>query len=216
MTTEYEMVFENQSNTPGSFCVFQTQSDQTGIWKSLVWFTKPTAPQSTVWFRWRDSYSFVWAYTGPLIPGAIFSAVQQQTAGTNWNNQITLKALGRSFTFSDPKGVDSTGVLSIIATDDLPPERLSVGIAMDGVPILATQAVPGTHLSIQPATTYWAAFGTWRRGEVLEAGLEQLVQIEYPPGITSMTVTYDSDGRWRIEPTNLMNANTERGTTDAS
>lgn len=212
MAVRYSLVFENQSNVTGNFCVLQTHRSTA---RPVVWFSKPAAPQTKIVFVWQVSYAFVWADTGPLHDGAMFLPVQQTPAEPAAKNQITLKANGAdAFAFADARAGGTAGSLYIDESEDLPYERLAIGISMNGYPVLAAQVVPGSYFAVELSSpVYRVAFGNWPRGEVLDADAARwFVPVPYPQGVDSITAIYLSDGRWLIEPTTA----SRKDTTNAS
>jgi hypothetical protein len=202
----YALTVINKSTMAGNACVFQTSPDESdpGI-LSLAWFSKYVFPTTKVAFSWQIDYNFVWAQTGQLMPGVQFTASQDPEANLSTTNQITLMydPVNKAYTF----GAQGTGPkkdnLYILGDRTIPSiSDVAVGIGMSGSGTFAVQARPNIQHTFTPHPKYWLVFGKFTQGEVLDIGeITDAVEINFHPGVYSMTAVLELDNTWSIKPT---------------
>jgi rhizosphere induced protein len=217
-STQYTLRVVNQSSNFFDMCVYQEDPDL-GVPDalSLAWFAKPAYPTTTVVFRWGIDYSFIWSETGELKPGVYFDASQVWPADPSVNgvagptkpgNQIGFSHPDKNaYTFtSTPTANARTGSLYIKEDNTIPLKRAAVGIGMSGSGTFAVQSQPNMNLTFTPHPIYYLAAGTFSEGEVLDiASITNPTDVQFPPGVFSMTATLLQNNSWKVEPS--LNAN---------
>jgi rhizosphere induced protein len=218
-STQYTLRVVNQSSNFFDMCVYQEDPDlgvQDAL--SLAWFAKPAYPTTTVVFRWTIDYSFIWSETGELIPGVFFDASQVWPADPSVNgvsspdhagNQIGFShPSDRAYTFtSTPTPGARTGSLYIKEDATIPLKRAAVGIGMSGSGTFAVQSQPNMNLNFTPHPVYYLAAGTFSEGEVLDiAAITNPTDVQFPPGVFSMTATLLENNSWKVGPSANTNA----------
>jgi hypothetical protein len=132
----------------------------------------PARPNTTVTFKWTENYSFVWAQTGTLVPGAMVHAQQTIPAdpGDPSNNQIQFDYCDGAFgfVFGPVSGSPKFGSLRIRELSGIPPNTASVGIGMAAAALFVVPALPNVNLVFTPHLEYWIAAGTFSQGQVLD------------------------------------------------
>jgi len=205
---QYTVVFVNNSTQTGNACIYQQGPNIANPEvMSLAWLTKGAAPSTTLVFTWTIDYSFVWAQTGVLKPGVLFTASQVWPADLSTDNQVTFTQQGGIYTFQDQQAGPESGSLYITEDATIPANQASVGVGMSGAGTFATQAQPNWHLIFTPTPEYYITFGTYVAGEVMsitEVSNSQLIQ--FPTNEYSMTVTLNADNTFTVVPTSQANA----------
>lgn len=216
--TPYTLIVQNNSGTTWDMCLYQFDpSISTMDVMSLAWFAEEAANTTTLTFEWTIDYSFVWCQTGPLNPGAIFTAAQTWPAdpdniavsnGTVAGNQIGLTyGVNGPFTFTPtPDPGAEQGSLYVVQDGTIPDNTVSVGIGMSGAGTYAVQGLPNILLDFTPTPVYWITAGTFTSGQVLN--LQEITNpgpVVFPDDVYSMTATLGSNNLWTIEPTSDVN-----------
>ncbi|WP_202919386.1 hypothetical protein [Saccharothrix deserti] len=199
-------------------CVFQ-KDPSIGVpdVMSLAWFAKSSHPTTQQTFRWTIDYSFVWSETGTLKPGVFFDASQTWPADPGVVKPSTPTVAGNQIGFGRPEGAYTftsaptpgaeAGTLYVKQGSDLPLRQASVGIGMSGAGAFAVQAQPNLNLNFTPHPTYFLAAGTYQQGEVLNVGtITNVLPVEFPPNVYSMTATLNPDNSWTLVSTAEINA----------
>lgn len=206
MADQYTLRFINNSTMSGNACVYQTDPNIGPNVMSLAWFSKAAHPTTKLTFRWTIDYSFTWAETGQLIPGVFYDATQNWPADLQNTNQVTFSRIGGAYTFKDQVKGAIPGTLYIMEDSTIPSKMASVGVGMSGNGTFAVQAQPNITAMFTPHPQYWITFGMMEEGEVLDiAQITQKANIEFPPGIFSMTAILKADNTWDVKPTNEVN-----------
>jgi rhizosphere induced protein len=192
--------FINNSNSSGSFCVFQQNRNgqNPGIFP-LAWLAQPAYPQARVSISWNIEHYFFWAKTGELMPGVIFNAGEAIPTNLSNDNAITLTKRDNNYLFTDQRSGYQQGAVSVTADQNMAFHQASIGIGMSGSATAAIQAMPNMTYVFTPRPEYWVTFGQVQQGEVLNPdGLNDVASIEFPYGIFSMNATLNADNSWTI------------------
>lgn len=211
MSTQYTLIFQNNSTLGGDACVYQTDPEMANPQvMSLAWFSKYAYPTTQLQFQWSIDYDFVWGNTGTLAPGVVFSAAQVWPTDPNGENQVTFSydPANQAYFFENQRTGGIPGNLYIDETGIIPVgSPASVGIGMSGFGTFAMQAQPNYNLTFSPHPEYWITFGTFTQGEVLDiTNISNPAKIEFPNGVYSMTAILNQDNSWTIMPTSSANA----------
>lgn len=188
---QYTLNFTNNTSAFGSAILFQTDDlmfNAAGM-LPVVWLCSGVLPLGAqTGFTWNTDYSFVWAETGTLVPGVVFSAAQVMPADLTQGSLVTFAPTGEEnkFAFSAPLA-GMPGQLVIQEDPVVPPAILSVGIGMSGSVCFATQVIPNTNIVVYPQPQYWVGFGAYSQGEVLD-GVFICTQIDFPSGQSTANV----------------------------
>ena len=218
MASSFKISFVNDSsNKAGSFCLFQTNSDQSGFGAlfSLAWIV--SAANTTV--DWVDDLFFYWANSGVLAPGVTISLdPNTQGRGTDGrtDNQVTLTELDGTFAFTNPMAGPQAGTLYLQQDATIPVNTIAAGIGTSKSPTFMTQGAPNVTLPIPTTSQVWVIFGDFVQNEVLDlgaisglpgnekasprAGFTQAAQVVFPSGVKSMVATLNPDNSWTIVP----------------
>ncbi|HKV42225.1 MAG TPA: protein rhiA [Blastocatellia bacterium] len=204
---QYSILFSNASRNRGTACVFQQQPGIDPNFLPLAWMTSYSYPSTRIVFQWTLDYDFVWAETGPLVPGVTFVAAQLVTADLQSSNEITLAYSGGALEFQNQRqGVP--GKLVITEASSVPVGGpFSVGVGMGGHATFAQQALPNWSVVYQPNPQFYIAFGDYSQGEVLDTAAlpGTYAQVSFPIGVYSMTAVLNPDNSWSIMATSERN-----------
>ncbi len=200
--TNYSLTCINNSQTHGSFAIFQKAPPMTvpdNVF-SLAWFARPAAPSSRVTFTWGLDYNFVWAETGQLMPGINFAASQTFPADPYGNNFIQLsKDNFDATTFLNEDDSGAVGSLTIQQLANVTPNLTSVGVGMSGSGTFAIQAAPNMTAVFTPHPNYWVIFGNYQTGDVMNIeDVTGAVEVTYGGALTSRTATLGIDNTIKI------------------
>ena len=101
--------------------------------------------------------------------------------------------------FKPPNGSGTAGALTIVQLSDIVPDRTFVGIGMSGSGTTVVQAAPNKTSVFTPHPNYWVVFGNYQAGEVIDVeDSTDAVEVTYPDGLTSRTVTIGPDDILRV------------------
>lgn len=210
--TRYVLNVYNATEDFHDFCLYQVDPDigDPNV-LSLAWLTKGAEKHNGFQFVWTIDYSFIWAETGPLAPGAYFSASGDWPAdpsvvdvcnGTLAGNQVGLTYhqdhKTYEFTSTATKGAQK-GSLYIAEDGTLPSKRASVGIGMGGSGTFAVQAEPNLHAVFTPHPHYYLMAGSFEKGEVLDIGVYTgSAYIEFEHGVFEKKAVLQPDNSWIV------------------
>jgi hypothetical protein len=200
----YSLQVKNDSPMPGYVCVYTTSPDTQQVQqnlRSMAWFSKSLNPNSLATFTWNLDFSFAWAETGDLVPGVHFAAGQIiQADPSSANNKAYFDVQNEAYTFGDPsKAVNpSPGALIIATSGKIPHARASIGIGINGKAALAVNATPNYNFTFIPKIKYWAVFGTFKEGVVLDLNsmVNRACEISFPPNQYAVKVALQGDNTW--------------------
>jgi hypothetical protein len=205
MGTKYQLnVVNNAPEDTLDFCVFQKPpAGGPPDVRSLAWLVKKAHPGTTMAFTWTIDYSFIWADTGPLLPGVVFTASEHQPADptSDTANQIHFDYVDDAYEFSQGAVPGAAkGGLYIKESGAIPPgSSASVGIGMSGSGTFAVQARPNMTAAFIPHPNYWISAGTFTKGAVIDIDVVTDVQpVNFPEGVYIMTATLDNENRWTV------------------
>ena len=200
----YTLKVVNNSSYSTNACVFQYDSDWGNNVMPITWFSRNLYPATTVLYQWSRDYGYCWSETGMIKPGVVFNSSQLIGGNLTSYNKITFttkQGYGNlvNLTFSG-----SPGTMTIQQDNTIPNYTFATGIAMSSSPICATQSMPNfTNRFSFNNTKYYITMGNYIRGEILDINeIYNKAEIDFPPGVYSMTATYNADGTWTIVPTN--------------
>lgn len=194
----YTVTFENDTVLPGTAILFQRPG---GVAMPVAWQSRHCNPHEHVTFTWTLDYSFVWAVTGALQPGILVQPGQSWPADLDSGNEVTLAPSGNSYTFTNPTAGPQPGVLGIYVDGPVPPNTLSVGIAIAQQPTNLMQAQSHVHHRFAPQAQYWIAFGNFPQGVIVDAStIDNPAQIVFPANVFSMNATLSVNGTWTVSP----------------
>ena len=191
MSTNYSLTLTNNSVNAGSFCVYQTDPEQSKYSNlySLVWFSKKCHPGTKIRFNWSLDYCFTWSETGILMPGVTFLASENVPADPSnaVKDIIGFTKDGGAYKFTTPTRSGILGTLQIQTDSTIPINEASVGIGMSGQPAFAVPAGPNLDYSFIPHPKYWVAFGNFEEGEVIDFNnVTQTAEVIFKPSVYSL------------------------------
>ncbi|SEJ66890.1 hypothetical protein SAMN05216327_115178 [Dyadobacter sp. SG02] len=199
--TTFTINFVNNSDSSGSFCVFQQNhnSPNPSVFP-LAWRVEKAAAHSQLAISWNMDLYFFWGKTGPLKPGVVFNAGENSPTSMTEDNQITLTKEAGNYKFVNKKNWYEHGSLNIMSDHTTAINQASVGIGLSGAVAFAVQAQPNMNFLFAPRFDYWITFADIEQGQVLNPSDLNAVKIEFPYGIFSMNATLNADGTWAITP----------------
>ena len=207
----YNVMVKNQSSQPWTFFLYQNPPENA---KALVWMASPynIGIGDQYSFSWTDTYQFAWAYTGPLEPGAIFTAGGFKETDPHNKNMTKFTVQDNTPSLSNPTTGGPPGTLVIKDGPAVPSYRYSVGIAMSKHPIFALNAGPNLVHIFTPSNTpsyYVSASNKVTEGEVLytlmTSPFEILLtateakELIFPANVFSLTATLTDANIWDIQ-----------------
>jgi rhizosphere induced protein len=201
----HTFTFRNDSPFPMNVCLYQTDPNLSGpSVRSLAWFVKRSDPGTSIDFRWTTDRCFVWARTGNLDPGVVFTPVQVCDADLSTFNDVTFTFdagyQGGNFALVNQMAGPQPGNLYLRTTSTIPFRQAAVGVGMSGRGTLVQQASPNRQTTFTSPPRYWMAFGDFTEGAVLD--VESIRNPwEIMRGVTSMTATLNADNGLRVGPT---------------
>jgi rhizosphere induced protein len=201
----FSVTVRNNSRDRLDFAIYQTNNELHSRIEPVAWLVRSADPTTTVKFNWSPKWAFVWSETGTLVPGVLFIADQTLAADpsdTN-TNSVVLDYRQDRFSFSNQGSLRApAGSLSVQTTGGIPLRQATLGVALDGQAVYATQAAPNMVLRFPPeGNQYHLAAGEFANGEVLDlSALTSLTtQLKFPPGQTSLSVVLDADKNFVIQ-----------------
>ncbi len=200
----YEIIFKNNSDHQGDFCVYQQDPDNTDpLVMSLAWYSKKTNPNVKDTFNWTIDYSFVWDETGELIPGVLFEASECLPADLTSDNFVSFSKENGAYWFQDQQTKQAyVNRLAISQDGSIPASEASVGVGMSGAGTFVRNAEPNMVYQFTPHPEYWVTFGTYEQGQVMDiTTITQTAEVDFPNGVYSMTATLNADNTWTVAPT---------------
>ena len=200
----YSIKMVNNGNQPWAFFVYQEPPQGAFGAQSLAWLTSPYKINNggdQITFSWDIEYQMVWAQTGQLIPGVIFSASGVRDAELTGNNLATFAIINQTPTLSQPIRGGQAGSLTINDGPTVPANAFSVGVAMGNKGVYAVNAGPNLQHVFTPNPIYWVcAINNVIEGEVMSVtSLTQTAKVVFPTNVFSMTATLQGDNTWDIK-----------------
>lgn len=202
MAVQYVVEFFNDSLVSGSICLFQTLCDKNSDAFSVAWMVRKCHPGSRVTYRWNTVWNLAWCQTGKLSPDTQFSVSQVVGADPNdaKKNCMGLSKQNGAYLFVPSLMKSTPGHFYIQADNSVPNHDVSVGIGMAGFPTVLVQAGPNLCYQFAPQIQYWACFGNYEQGQILDsATLEQAFPFEFPVNVNGLTLTLNQDNQWSCE-----------------
>lgn len=201
MATNYKLTCKNESESDGTFCVYQTMPDQDDDIYSLAWFTKAVNSGTNVDFEWMIKFCVSWSQTGHLKPGVRYSASQTLDAdpsNTN-NNSFEFLKKNNAYAFENSSIATSAGDIGIHCSGNIPNKDASIGVGMNGKTAFATSALMNNHFIFIPKVRYWLIFGKYQIGEVMDLNrATDAVEIKFKPNVYEITATLGDDYKWTL------------------
>ncbi len=199
----YTVEFVNNSPVVQTGMCFQNQSG--GLprgYFQLAWMTKQIAVTSMVQFQWQEAYSFVWAETGELAMGTVFTPNQTWFANLQTTNEVDLVYQpSGEIAFENQRRGEFTGTLVIDQARTIPSDTASIGIGMAGKAVYAIQAAANKQTAFTPVPEYWVGFGpNLTEGEVFNAEyLMGIAELHFPEGKFKARVVINADGTMNVD-----------------
>ncbi len=211
----HTVTVENKSQQTGGFVIYQTSPDQETNPKlySLAWMAQTMHPNQKKIFKWNDNYSFMWAETGMLKVGSnLADASAHEIKAIDpkdlTKNIVTLTKKNNLFAFKNSTTAGVKGKFTIVTDNKIPNNVASIGLAVQGKPVVAINALINTENKFTPTTTYWIIFGDFKEGEVLDLStitkstieFSKPTKIIFPINVTEINITFKADNTFEITP----------------
>jgi hypothetical protein len=208
MATQYSLYLHNRSTKPGYFCIYatgaNTQQAQGGT-NYRAWAAHPANPNGDVEFKWLLNYSFSWNRTDVLSGDISYTASGHIPADPNdpKTNKayLDINDYGYELTSGDDRAnAPIQGSMAITTSANIPLNDVSIGIGIDGDPIMAVPAIPNYTFTFFPVFKYWIAFGDYKKGQVLDLNNMGIVQELDFKNHHKLEVTVDVSNNWTVKP----------------
>jgi hypothetical protein len=201
---EFSITFKNNTQRVSTFVIYQPDPSGVPGGQPLAWLTVALWPGNQHTLTWSTDYSLTWGTTGVLSPGLIYQAGEQ--AGEQWalttdspTNSVQLDYHGSfGLDFGPP---EPPGSFWVTESFNIPKDVASVGLGMNGEPVVAIQANPGQVAQITPHPAYWVTAGQIPRSQVLDVDhLTNSAPVSFPSGVTAMQATLSTGDVWSVIP----------------
>lgn len=199
----YALRLTNNSPLGGHMCLYLRHPDQETDPElySLAWQAQNCPPGATITFSWTLEFGFAWAETGPLGPGAFFEPAQTIGADPSaaGKRSVIFQGHGQGYDFNSGSAEPEAGYLNFQTDHSVPTNRMAVALTVSGRPAFARPAGPNLGFTFQPEPRYWAAFGPYEPGQVLDfSELALTTEIVFPSGKRSAQAAFQRDCTWEI------------------
>lgn len=199
---QYKVTFKNNSENNMKFCIFQKDPDlEQYSALSLAWLVKSCSPGANLELTWGIDYGCFWSRDGALGDVATYRTWQTKDIDPQTGNKVTLSydQKQNNFLFSPitKSGESGEGTIHIIQDETVPGRVATVGVSMAGAPAIALKAQPNFTYKFTPHPKYWAVFGDFTPGAVID--LEEMTnacELEFSAGQSSMSVELKPDNTW--------------------
>jgi hypothetical protein len=214
MATQYSLLLHNQSTRPGYFCVYATAVNPQQVQhdlRTLAWATYPANPNGDVEFDWLMNYSFSWCKTGVLTNGVIYKASAHLSTdpGNAQTNRAYLDKNDYGYNLINDSKANAPypGGMAITTSGLIVNNDVSIGIGIDGNPVLAVLATPNYTFTFFPDLKYWVAFGDYKKGQVLDLNSMSTVQeLNFVDNVYALDITLSSSNTWTVKTLTQLNA----------
>lgn len=204
MATHYTITFKNCSRNAGSFCLFQKMPEKTPGLVSLAWFSKFSCPKTTLQFQWEIRYGAVWGENRSLMPGQCFFLSQYFPVELNGNDGNSVLFSFTEGAYQLQKSVKPTpeNAIGIYMDKNVPFDAAAVGIGMAGKGVFAMMAQPNWNFIFTPQPMYYAVFGSFTEGQVLDLSLmgssvmSNEVRIDFPANVYDKSLVLNQRNEW--------------------
>lgn len=215
MSTQYSIVFVNNSTKPGAVCLFQQPADfnkdLNGI-RSLAWFTKRTNPGTKARFAWNPDYCFIWDDLIDTEPGRVVDASQTMPADLNEKNGITLSKVNDAYRFGEPMQMGQPGALIIRSDNTVPANEAVAGYGLANSGLFVVPVAPNYNYMFRPTrpNQFYITFGNFQTGQILDLeAITHCAEITFPGNIYSMVATLNEDDTWTVKQNHTLLAEDE-------
>lgn len=212
----YTVRIANDSGRLLDVCLYQRNPAIGPDMLPVAWFAKTVADSGKVTVRWspRD-WNFVWAQTGRLAPGTVVDVAQAWPADAAVSRPANPPLAGNCVGLTRVQGAYKfftlpaeppvpAGNVQVAPDHEVLTNQASIGIGMGTAAVLVTQARLADPVNFPLEPTYYVAAGKYSPGQVLDSQpIPNSPEIVFPAGVYSMDATFQANGRWLIEPTEL-------------
>lgn len=202
--SKYSLTFVNNSTLFGNFCIYlkDPQQEIDPNLFTLAWLVRPCYRGTRTIFSWDVEYGLTWSESGKLGNGKVdFTSSETRIVDPSDPNKNALGIVKENGAYRFTEGVQNypKGALGIRSDHTIPVEGLTLGITMSGQPAFALPASPNYSFCFEPHLEYWAAFGNFIPGEVIDVNtVSSTAKINFPFGEFDRTVTFNEDNTWTV------------------
>ena len=193
--SEIDLTFAMFANLPSksnyqtlSLAWLVQQIDNNGNEYTFTW----TLDWAFTWSAAGAAAGYTWGAKGRPVP-ADPNAAESCAVGFDYDGD---------FKFTPTVGTPDGETLLITDSPKVPVPSVkpnSVGIALNGSPVCATQAGPNLQQAYTLHPTYYIDAGQYTPGYMVDvAETTQFQQIEFQNGATTMTATLNQDNTWSV------------------
>lgn len=161
-------------------------------------------------FTWNTDWAFIWSAMGTEV-GYQWVA-KGKPLPANPNSDATCAAVfsyNGDFTLTYGPGTSDGKTLRVTDTPQIPTpdiKQSSVGLALNGSAICATQAGPNLHQAFTLHPTYYIGAGTYVKGEMVDISNSTDFQVlTYENGNIALTAILNKDNTWSVKPSQEIN-----------
>ena len=191
----------NNGKRPWRFCIFQEPPPDAYGAHTLAWLASPYPINNggdEITFTWNIQYQILWAKTGELSPGVIFSADGWMDVDLSSHNLMSFTAPPP--TLSQPTKGGPRGSITVNDGPTVPVRVYSIAVGMGTRGLYAINAGPDLQHMFTPNLTYWVgAVDHVIEGQVIIPTFNK-AKITFPPDVFGMKATLELDGTWDIKP----------------
>ena len=195
----------NNSEIDLSFAMFATLPSESNYRTlSLAWLVQQIDNNGNEYtFTWTLDWAFTWSAMGAAA-GYTWGAKGKPLAADP--NSAESCAVGfdynGDFRFTPAVGTPDGETLLITDSPKVPVPSVkpsSVGIALNGSPVCATQAGPNLQQAYTLHPTYYINAGQYTPGYMVDiADTTSFQKVEFQNGATTMTATLNQDNTWTV------------------
>lgn len=172
----------------------------------LSWLTTQLFPGTSSSLEWDASTQLMWGEAGSVQTGMVFEAKQTLSvppAGPGQTGTADLTQENGNFSLTtDPTENLPWGSLAVNATQSTSYANVVLALGLSGSPALLTQAEFGSTMFPGAGFTYWLSNSDFiDSGEVFGTfETSNAVQLNFTPGVTSLTATLNANNNWTVQP----------------
>jgi hypothetical protein len=207
MSDQLSLTVINNSDTDPVFAVFANLPNESNYATlNLAWLLqKINHGGNNYTFTWETDWAFTWSAMGTNGTDPWKAHGKPLSADPNSNEKCAaVFGYDGDFTLDYGAGKSDGKTLRIKDTSQVPTPHVkvsSVGLALNGSPICATQAGPNLRQAFTLHPTYYIDAGTYQAGQMVDtANTTEFQVIEYQDSVTALTATLNMDNTWVVEP----------------
>ena len=169
--------------------------------KTIAWLVQPCVAGESVKISWTVAYTVLWSNTGNLTHGTHVPTHGSVNVNPFEGDIETFgkNAQGYSFLGLFPSRSNPCSV-GIKTDNTVVTGQVSVGLGIDGHPVLMCPAQPNLNITFTPRPKYYLAFGQYTQSSIVDVNkMSSYIELDYASSDTfSFTATIDASNQWRL------------------